>query len=178
MKLSVIIRNSPSRDDYLKAAARVKLDPTWDIGHVREKHGRAMGSREWLVERLGKSITIRRQYLEYRKNHHAKLDRDFEVTKEGEPNPANTLAEPKMARETTHITMPKLPDQDGSDPVGSSGSQTSYDQTMMGGTTEHRLTVPQVPEMAFEGIPFMYGEPFECPYCYTEQRVANQSAWK
>ncbi|KFY70285.1 hypothetical protein V498_10372, partial [Pseudogymnoascus sp. VKM F-4517 (FW-2822)] len=46
------------------------------------------------------------------------------------------------------------------------------------------LTVPPPPKFAFPTrfgfpkIPFEYGQPFQCPYCFTEQTVENRSAWK
>ena len=87
MKLSTVIRNLPLRDDYLKAASRCKLDPRWDIGYLKEKHGSAKRSSDWLLERLGKSITRRRQYLIYRKDHHDKLAAEWvEDTKDIEEN--------------------------------------------------------------------------------------------
>lgn len=52
---------------------------------MKEKHGSARGSSDWLVERLGKAITRRRQYLKYREDHHGKLSRDWdEAPKDGE----------------------------------------------------------------------------------------------
>jgi hypothetical protein len=183
MKLSILIRNSPFRDDYLKAASRYKLDPKWDIGHVREKHGSAKRSTAWLVERLGKSITRRRQYLNYRKDHHEKLSRDWdEDTKEIEPEedekPEKTIAETKLTKATTFVAACAPPEKDGSEAGGSFGSQTSYEDTVMGDAAKNRLTVPRYPTMAFEGIPFEYGEPFQCPYCYTEQTVKSRADWK
>jgi hypothetical protein len=73
MKITMVIRNSPARDDYLKAASRYRFDPRYDIGHVKEKHGSAKRSSDWLLERLGKALTRRRQYLKYREEHHGKL---------------------------------------------------------------------------------------------------------
>jgi hypothetical protein len=97
MKLSMIIRNSPTRDDYLKAASRYNFESRYDIGHVREKHGSANGACDWLLERLGKAITRRRQYLKYREDHHGKLSRDWEdFSKNNESrkdeNPENSIA--------------------------------------------------------------------------------------
>ncbi len=40
------------------------------------------------------------------------------------------------------------------------------------------LTVPPPPRLAFPDIRFEYGEPFQCPYCFTEQVVKNKFAWK
>lgn len=73
MKITMVIRNSPARDDYLKAASRYMFDPRYDIGHVKEKHSSAKRSSDWLLGRLGKAITRRRQYLKYREEHHGKL---------------------------------------------------------------------------------------------------------
>jgi len=176
MKLSMIIRNSPSRDDYLKAASRYNYDPSYDIGHVKEKHGLANGSKEWLQERLGKSITRHRQFLKYREDHHGKLARNWETNTEEEKPPEKTIA---LTKATTYVENKALPGgiKDGSE-AGSFGSQTSYDQTVVGEATKNNLAVPPPPKMAFEGIPFEYGESFECPYCYTEQIVNNKAAWK
>ena len=42
MRLSILIRSTSPRDDYLKAASRYDMwSPLPDIRHVREKYGRA-----------------------------------------------------------------------------------------------------------------------------------------
>jgi hypothetical protein len=74
MKLSMVIRSSPARDDYIKAASRYKdWNPYADIGHVREKHRSAKGSTDWLLTRLGNGIARRRQFLKYRVEHSEKM---------------------------------------------------------------------------------------------------------
>lgn len=180
MDISIVIRNTPTRDDYNKAATRYSLDPRWDIGHVQEKFGSAKRSSDWLIQRLGKSITRRRQYLTYRKEHHDKLSHDWDeipkdiVELKEDDQPEKTIA---LTKATTFVEAKLAPQKDGSE-VGSFGTETSYDQTVAGGTQEHQLTVPGPPAEAFEGVPFLYGEPFQCPYCYTEQNVKNRNAWK
>jgi SepF-like predicted cell division protein (DUF552 family) len=185
MKMSMVIRNSPSRDDYLKAATRYSFDPRYDIGHVMEKHGSAKRSSDWLLERLGKAITRRRQYLKYREDHHGKLTRDWEEAPAApevkldlqEEKPPTTIAHTKATTFVENIVLPEIPD--GEELGGSfGGSQTSYEATMVGEGGEIRPTVPQHPKMAFDGIPFEFGAPFQCPYCYTEQTVKNRAAWK
>lgn len=180
MKMTMVIRNSPARDDYLKAASRYNFDPRYDIGHVKEKHGSARRSTEWLIERLGKAITRRRQYLKYREDHHGKLTRDWEempkhIDVKLDEKPERTIA---LTKATTYVENEVASKRDGSDFGGSFGSQTSYEPTIVGETAAHRLTVPPHPNMAFEGIPFQFGEPFQCPFCYTEQTVKNRAAWK
>ncbi|XMA12032.1 hypothetical protein WAI453_004823 [Rhynchosporium graminicola] len=49
---------------------------------------------------------------------------------------------------------------------------------MAGEIEEHLLTVPPPPSEAFEGVPFEFGHPFQCPYCWTEQTVKGRNAWK
>jgi hypothetical protein len=57
-------------------------------------------------------------------------------------------------------------------------SQTSYEATIFDENRNYNLTIPPHPKMAFEGVPFAYGEPFQCPYCHTEQTVKNRNTWK
>ncbi|KAE9366233.1 hypothetical protein N431DRAFT_495972 [Stipitochalara longipes BDJ] len=198
MKLSMVIRNSPARDDYLKAASRHPFDARYDIGHVKEKHGAAKRSSDWLLERLGKAITRRRQYLKYREEHHTKLSRDWEAaTVEGmgaivemeaplmstakateDERPEKTIALTKLTKATTYVENKTMIERDGIDlDQGSFGSQTSYEPTVVGEAV-HKLGVPPPPVMAFEDVPFEFGEPFQCPYCYMEQTVKNKTAWK
>jgi len=178
MKLSMIIRNSPSRDDYLKAASRYNFDSRYDTGHVKEKYGSAKGSKDWLLERFGKGITRRRQFLKYREEHHGKLARDWDAVEE-EKAPDRTVA---LTKATTFVDIssvtPQPPPRPDSDGGGSFGSQTSYEQTVAGENAVSKLSVPLPPNMAFEGIPFEYGKHFQCPYCFTEQIVKNKAAWK
>ncbi|TEY71628.1 hypothetical protein BOTCAL_0089g00070 [Botryotinia calthae] len=173
LKLSMVIRNSPNRDDYLKAATRYRFDATYDIGHVREKHGSARSSADWLIVRLGKAITRRRQYLRYREDHHGKLTRDWDdvmiIEKEDK-----TIA---LTKATTFVENTTTARKDGFDLGSSFGSKTSYEATVIGESTG-RLNVPSHPRMAFEDVPFQFGSPFRCPYCFTEQVVENRSAWK
>ncbi|KAL5328075.1 hypothetical protein ACEPPN_005783 [Leptodophora sp. 'Broadleaf-Isolate-01'] len=180
MDISIVIRNTPTRDDYAKAAARYSLDSHWDISHVDSKFGSSKRSSDWLIQRLGKSITRRRQYLTYRKNHHDKLSKDWDeppkevVVLEEEEKAPQTLA---LTKATTYVEALPAPPKDGSE-VGSFETETSYQQTVAGETEDHILTVPSPPAEAFEGVPFEFGHPFQCPYCWTEQNVKGRNAWK
>jgi hypothetical protein len=90
--------------------------------------------------------------------------------------PEKTIASTKA---TTFMGNDNVYQKEGSDTAGSFGSQTSYEQTVIGDeTAAARLTVPAPPKFAFQDVPFEYGEPFNCPYCYTEQNVKNKAAWK
>lgn len=182
MKFSIVIRVSPGRDDYLKAAARYPEYATsylrYYVSHVRDKHGATMGDREWLIERMGQAITRRKQYLTYRQEHQGKLSRDWGEGEDEEIQPGgkreHTIA---LTLATEYIETKPGDQRSDRDGEGSFGSQTSYENTVVGEAAQKR-TVPPPPAMAFDGIPFKYGEPFQCPYCYTEQLVENRSSWK
>lgn len=179
MKLSIIIRSSATRDDYVKAASRFKeWNPEFDVGHVREKYGSAKYSSNWLIQRLGKAITRRRQFLRYRIEHNERLVGMANDDEEMRHKPEKTLASTKA---TTFVGINTLQNirRAGSDGGKSFGSGTSYEATVYGGdNTPTTLTVPSPPSFAFPDIMFEYGEPFQCPYCFTEQSVENKSAWK
>lgn len=78
-KISVLVRNSSSRDRFAKAlAAAVKnpFDDHFDIEHVGHKFPRLRHEdMAWLRTRLGKAITQRRQYLRYCREHREKMSR-------------------------------------------------------------------------------------------------------
>ena len=162
---------------------RYSYDPRYDIGHVKEKHWSENKGNDWLIQRLGKAITRRRAFLKYREEHHGKLSRDWDDEQEIKAElpeleePSGTIAHTKHTKATTFIESKPLVEKDGSE-AGSFGSQTSYEQTVAAEGIEARLTVPPPPQWAFEDVPFAYGQPFQCPLCYTEQTVKNRTAWK
>lgn len=179
------IRSSPARDDYAKAAARYDIPSFWDIEHVKAKHGGAKHSEPWLLNRLGEAITLRRKYLTYRKEHNHKILNRNEGLTEHAIKDGHTVAQ------TAAYTLPstiatKMVNDDEQQMKNvhitvedeTARSQTSYEPTMFEGGEPTTLTVPKPPEMAFEGVPFEYGKPFMCPYCFTEQNCRNRTVWK
>ncbi|RDW77569.1 hypothetical protein BP6252_05622 [Coleophoma cylindrospora] len=186
MKMSMVIRKSPGRDDYLKAATRYNFDPIWDIGHVKEKHGNSRGSSEWLLQRLGRAITRRRQYLKFRQEHYDKLSKDDEGPLAPETQTTTNSQAPRtlaLTKATTFIQNEASFVNTGQDidmdmDTGSFATQTSYDVTTRGETSQGELRPPPQPQYAFPGVLFEFGEPFMCPYCWTEEVVQNRAAWK
>lgn len=69
-KVSMLVKKATKRDRYAKAAS-AKVDPflqEFDIRHVADKYPKVR-AQPWLLERLGKAITQRRQYLRYCRDH-------------------------------------------------------------------------------------------------------------
>lgn len=155
--------------------------------------------REWLRQRLGKAITQRRQYLRYCREHREKLSKIPET-----PNTTEALSKPKtsstflgvqeqqpevvsdaqtvvsrptstLAPTTASTVVPakldhleKLEEQNEDD----NRSQTSYATSVNEDENDNRLSVVRLEEVAGTA------QSFECPYCWTIQRINNQRAWR
>jgi hypothetical protein len=74
-RLAILIRKATPRDRYAKAVG----DPNpfiedFDVSHVGHKFEKLnTEASRWLKERLGKAITLRREYLRYAREHRARL---------------------------------------------------------------------------------------------------------
>ena len=126
----------------------------WDEQHVQSKFASAP---EWLTRRLGKAISRRRQFLEYRKAHHERIA-SLEVS--NAPTDIETVVSslPTMAKQGQWLQAKLNSGTDESDIQSEAGvSETSYAETTMG---ENTLLFPKVPEAAQDGAMF------ECPYCF------------
>lgn len=69
-KVSMLVKRATKRDRYAKAASATD-DPflaEFDIRHIADKYPK-IRMQPWLLERLGKAITQRRQFLRYCRNH-------------------------------------------------------------------------------------------------------------
>jgi hypothetical protein len=69
-KVSMLVKKATTRDRYAKAAS-AKEDAflaEFDIRHVADKYPK-IRTKPWLLERLGRAITQRRQFLRYCRNH-------------------------------------------------------------------------------------------------------------
>ncbi|KAK1147874.1 hypothetical protein N8T08_000388 [Aspergillus melleus] len=64
-KLSMIIRQNKPRGREGTTTALEPLDPTADMMHIRDRYEKARKT-PWLIDRLGKTITARREYFRYR----------------------------------------------------------------------------------------------------------------
>lgn len=147
-QMSMLIRK-PAHHDLLVGSH--KNDKAgyefWDRNHVREKYP---STEDRTVERLGRVITRRRRYLDYRIRHHAKLGQGLDETQ------GIQWTDSLMSGTKATDFMVQYVDSDEN--TSSSGvSQTSYAQSLMGGGT---IIVPHPPKESASG------KPFECPYCF------------
>lgn len=169
LRLSISVQN-PAPHDRFKAAKSTDTSfyEMSDIRHVRDKFESA---EEWLVERLGKVISHRRQYFKYRDTHHQKLASGLE----------NPEADLRIGQSTVASSIPQhLKTTNTSGGAASFGvldedqrSDTGYSQTSYATSAADakRLRVPKIPKKH-------NGLAFECPFCFMMIRVSNHDAWK
>lgn len=192
-KLSIVIRNPTPRGRYAKLASMASLDDSFDIGHVWQKYPRARQA-PWLVERLGKANTRRRQYFRYRQQHGDKLSKepeeqarevylknsDAQVIATAQPGPApgretlSHISGSKPVTKITHTTATTFVAENLSDHIeehsNTGRSVTSYATSIT--EDPNSLRIPPPPEMSADGKPFV------CPYCCTVQIVESRRSWK
>jgi len=166
MRLSMAIRN-PAPHDQFKESKDIDIShfEAFDIAHVRAKFPDA---DEYLIIRLGKGISRRRQYLRYRDQHRKRLEQGIECLDEkdavvdpiGSTVASSIPAAMKTSAATAHI--------DESEDHEERTSQTSFASSNTDGL---RLRPPPLPE---EGA---NSRPFECPLCFRFTSVRDPPAW-
>jgi hypothetical protein len=170
MRLSLAIRN-PAPHDQFKESTQIDVAhfEVFDIDHVRGKFPRAA---EFLVLRLGKAISRRRQYLRYREDHRRKLQQGLPLS---EPAAPSTVAPSEKNGSTVASSLPlaiknsvSMADLDEDEYYEDTLSQTSYASSHSDPT---RLRPPALPEAGRDG------EPFECPLCFRFTSVRQATAW-
>jgi hypothetical protein len=201
-EFSVTIRNPAPRDRLDKCSSiNVSHFEPFDIQHVSDKFPNA---ERYLVQRLGKANTRRRQLLRYHEKHHQKIaqqpvnspmltlpahrgDKNENYQEDAAQEAENATAEVHIpvkspgtvttSRET-HTTVstyvPREPEQDILDAC----SDTDHSQTSYASSANSASGghVTQVPPPPDQDNAFDR-KPFECPYCYAIISVSGTTSW-
>lgn len=169
LRLSVSVQN-PAPHDRFKATTSTDASfyEVSDINHVGDKFKSA---EEWLVERLGKAISHRRQYFKYRDTHHQKLACGLEDPESdlhiGQSTVASSIPQHlKMGNTSGGTASFDVLDEDQRSDTGH--SQTSYATSV---AVSELLRVPEIPKEYSRGA-------FECPFCFMMIVVSERHAWK
>ncbi|OAK95358.1 hypothetical protein IQ06DRAFT_207180, partial [Phaeosphaeriaceae sp. SRC1lsM3a] len=179
MRLSLAIRN-PAPHDQFKESKQINVThfEAFDIEHVR---GKFPSAPEYLVLRLGKAISRRRQYLRYREEHRKKLEQGLPI----QPLPQETECMPEVVRTITapsekidSTVASSIPlaikastsssNLDDIDYYEDTLSQTSYASSS---NDSSKLRPPPLPDAGQDG------DPFECPLCFRFTSVRQTPAW-
>lgn len=201
-RLTIVVQNIASRDrmERMEKIDMSAYEP-FDLSHVREKHPLKKDG-EYLLERLGKANTKRRQFLEYNKKHHEKLVglRSDDMPKTDDPSSRSQAEGDKEYRigfheqdymseahsstmRTTVSTvyedknmsfgMTDADDFDSDNRSDTGFSQTSYASSSGSAMgSSSKLRAPPPPNK-------YDGEPFECPYCFQiVSGIENPTSWQ
>ena len=187
----MLIRRPAPKDRYAKSKNLSPYDDSYDIQHAGHKFPKAYQQSPWLIERLGKANTKRRQYFRYRELHREKLSRNVEpaLTTEHEETPVRdtnvvqsenskpvTVALSQKSTPTT-IMYTEATEYTGKDELDSmedfdaGQSVTSFATSVIEDSSDS-LAIPKPPEDTTTGAPF------ECPYCFTIQTIKKPSGWR
>lgn len=186
MRLSMAIRN-PAPHDQFKESQKIDFASydTVDVHYVRDKFPDAA---TFLVLRLGKAISRRRQYLRYREEHRNRYKRGLEtlagegdqedqgdgsITLQKRPGTDTSRSENLQSTIASSIrTVIKdatsVAELRAIDEFEDSFSATSYTSS-----TDSPITV-RPPLLPQEG---QHGEPFECPLCFRITSAESPKAW-
>jgi hypothetical protein len=172
----------------------------FDIQHVSNKFP---GAEPYLVQRLGRSNTRRRQLLRYHERHHEKIASQYDApfvsvpsdqgTGEGNgkvDDPAMTKVKEDERSENRQETCQKGP---ATNPLSATivtdyqhpkeedtieqCSDTDFSQTSYSSSAYGTLETLRVPPPPNQDSAFD-GEPFQCPYCFIIITVTSQKYWK
>ncbi|KAI1260969.1 hypothetical protein F5Y18DRAFT_218856 [Xylariaceae sp. FL1019] len=166
LRLSMSIRNPAPSDRFIssKSTDTSHFEPH-DISYVRDKFGDA---DNYLIERLGKAISRRRQYFRYRQSHREKLGVGLDIN-DGRTEAQSTVASsiPLALKDSTNTQSPVTELDD--DAYSNAGfSHTSFATTA---PESGRLKIPSLPKQYVDG-------PFECPLCCMVILVTTTIEWK
>lgn len=164
MRLTMAIREpAPSRQ-----ALRIDLSyhEPYDIQHVQAKFGE---SAPYLIERLGRAISSRRQYFAYRQQHRQKLSKGVEEIGFEEPRTEHTdnSTEATPLPSSDPASWPTSTNSNLLDDGDETLSQTSYASSF-----KSTIRTPRLPKEASKG------EPYECPLCFSLIAVYTHAVWK
>jgi hypothetical protein len=179
MRLSLAIRN-PAPHDQFKESTKIDIGhfEAFDIEHVR---GKFPAAEEYLVIRLGKAISRRRQYLRYREEHRKRLEQGLAtqsfsqepITTRNIPHTVAPLSEKLDSTVASSIPLAVkvsalTTNLDENDYYEDTLSQTSYASS---NTDICRLRPLPLPDEGQDG------NPFECPLCFRITSVRHITAW-
>jgi len=171
-KFSVAIRNPAPRDKLERLEEfNVSHFEFFDVQHVANKYSSV--GENYLIERLGKANSRRRQLLMYYEGHHERIvGRRLPDASADSARDADYISETNSAMQTTVSTYIERDSEPiNLDTQSETGvSQTSY-ASSVGGLGILCVPPPPDEDSALNGIAF------ECPYCHSMIVIENRLSW-
>lgn len=200
-RFSITIRNPTQRDRLQKCASiDVSHYEFFDIQHASNKFPKA---EKYLIDRLGKANSTRRQLLKYHEKHHKKLARHidlppggalavlqlnrYEAVNDGRELLARTTGDQSLrhsnsTRAPSTIATTIKTQTTVSTHVGGLSNTIEVDSDTDRSQTSYTTSVSgdkgrniHVPPPKFDSN--FDGNPFECPYCFSITIVHGSQFW-
>lgn len=164
--LSMLLRRYRPRGRVRPLSVDFQLETASpDITNVGDKFPKAK-DKPWLLQRLGNAVTLRRLRIQYRQEHHNSLSQ--------EPTDADGEEDTATSKATTFIESESPPEASYASSAFSAATSllSCYNSEHGGGH------IPELTRLTYKGIKLEYNKSFECPYCCTIQKVADEWEWK
>jgi len=197
-KFSIATQN-PTPRDRLEKCSKIDMShyEVFDIQHLAEKFPAAR-EHDYLIQRLGRANTKRRQLLKYYDQHHEKIAGHGDTAAEAhdqrddasEANTANNASEANTATAATGMTrtdttvstyVPRgdfeAVDMDSIDTRSESGFSQSSDADSDFTQTSYASFTGGMGSLRVPDPPEGYDVHLQCPYCFTLMVVENRLSW-
>lgn len=169
-RIGILVRKSTPRDRFERALqqAEFAFPVQFDTNYVQERHPKlSFSDTRWLACRLGSANAKRRQFINYVRDHKAKLEvEDTNSTADAvtamQSSKATTFVVPKTLSASEFLQSPLEGDDDSISLVSAS---TAFDK-------DTNLKLPNLADLGPDG------EYFECPICFTLQSFHKEKSWK
>lgn len=170
-RIGNLVRKATPRDRFERAMQQSEHSfvPQFDINYVQEKYPKlASSDSSWLASRLGSANSKRRQFINYVRDHRAKLEVEDvnpiadTATSKIQSSKATTFLVPETMSTSEFLHSPLEVEDDSVSLVSAS---TAFDN-------ETSLRLPSLADLGPDG------QYFECPICFTLQSFRTEKAWK
>lgn len=171
IKIGILVRQRPRRRDRFERAlqqSQVQFPTEFDISYVKQKYPKLDSEdKSWLATRLGSANAKRRQFIQYCRDHQAKLNADLDMVVV-----AVTAKQPESSKATTFVAT----DSGNLDTTAPHEEDDSMSLvSAVTGFENDKSPKLQVPSLTSLGPG---GKEFECPICFTSQSFSNERSWK
>lgn len=169
-RVGILVRKATPRDRFERALQQSEFAFTaqFDINYIQERYPKlASNESVWLASRLGGANAKRRQFINYVRDHKAKL----------EVEDTNPTAEAATVAQSTKATTFAVPENlSAAEFLGASLEVEDDSVSLVSATTafdaDNSLRLPSLADLSPSG------EYFECPICFTLQSFRKEKSWK
>lgn len=169
-RIGILVRKATPRDRFERALQQSGLlfTPQFDINYVEERYPKlASKDSRWLATRLGGANAKRRQFINYVRDHKAKLEvedvfRTVDAETTVQSSKATTFVVPGNLSASEFLDSSLEGEDDSASLISAS---TAFDN-------DTSLRLPSLTDLGPDG------KYFECPICFTLQSFHKEKSWK